>query len=117
MESLVAIGIDVHKDKFALVAILLILGAQDQILGEIEVGPDYKEILAFIESIKQKSLSGQTYSFVCGYEAGCLGYVLYHQLTAAGLDSCNPVTYPLDDPITGTLLRDFTKRNENPPYL
>ena len=46
MESLVAIGIDVHKDKFALVAILLILGAQDQILGEIEVGPDYKEILA-----------------------------------------------------------------------
>ena len=73
MESLVAIGIDVHKDKFALVAILLILGAQDQILGEIEVGPDYKEILAFIESIKQKSLPGQTYSFVCGYEAGCLG--------------------------------------------
>ena len=61
MESLVAIGIDVHKDKFALVAILLILGAQDQILGEIEVGPDYKEILAFIESIKQKSLPGQTY--------------------------------------------------------
>ena len=63
----------------------LILGAQDQILGEIEVGPDYKEILAFIESIKQKSLPGQTYSFVCGYEAGCLGYVLYHQLTAAGV--------------------------------
>ena len=40
MESLVAIGIDVHKEKFALVAILLVLGAQDQILGEIEVGPD-----------------------------------------------------------------------------
>ena len=37
MESLVAIGIDVHKNKFALVAVLLILGAQDQILGEIEV--------------------------------------------------------------------------------
>ena len=85
MESLVAIGIDVHKEKFALVAILLVLGAQDQILGEIEVGSDYKEILAFIESIKQKSLLGQTYSFVCGYEAGCLGYVLYHQLTAAGV--------------------------------
>ena len=57
MESLVAIGIDVHKEKFALVAILLVLGAQDQILGEIEVGSDYKEILAFIESIKQKALS------------------------------------------------------------
>ena len=85
MESLVAIGIDVHKEKFALVAILLVLGAQDQILGEIEVGSDYKEILAFIESIKQKALPGQTYSFVCGYEAGCLGYVLYHQLTAAGV--------------------------------
>ena len=67
MESLVAIGIDVHKDKFALVAILLILGAQDQILGEIEVGPDYKEILAFIESIKQKSLPGQTESGVSSW--------------------------------------------------
>ena len=76
MQSLVAIGIDVHKDKFALVAVLLVLGAQDQILGEVEVGSDYKEILAFIESIKKKSLPGQTYSFVCGYEAGCLGYVL-----------------------------------------
>ena len=85
MQSLVAIGIDVHKDKFALVAVLLVLGAQDQILGEVEVGSDYKEILAFIESIKKKSLPGQTYSFVCGYEAGCLGYVLYHQLTAAGV--------------------------------
>ena len=31
------------------------------------------------------ALPGQTYSFVCGYEAGCLGYVLYHQLTAAGV--------------------------------
>ena len=70
MQSLVAIGIDVHKDKFALVAVLLVLGAQDQILGEVEVGSDYKEILAFIESIKKKSLPGQTYSFVCGYEAG-----------------------------------------------
>ena len=55
MQSLVAIGIDVHKDKFALVAVLLVLGAQDQILGEVEVGSDYKEILAFIESIKKKS--------------------------------------------------------------
>ena len=42
MQSLVAIGIDVHKDKFALVAVLLVLGAQDQILGEVEVGSDYK---------------------------------------------------------------------------
>ena len=50
MESLVAIGIDVHKDKFALVAILLILGAQDQILGEIEVGPDYKETESGVSS-------------------------------------------------------------------
>ena len=55
MQSLVAIGIDVHKDKFALVAVLLVLGGQDQILGEVEVGSDYKEILAFIESIKNSN--------------------------------------------------------------
>ena len=85
MQSLVAIGIDVHKDKFALVAVLLVLGAQDQILGEVEVGSDYKEILAFIESIKKKSLPGQTYSFVCGYEAGCLcHHGSYHNALRAG---------------------------------
>ncbi len=25
------------------------------------------------------------YSIECGYEAGCLGYTLYHQLTGAGI--------------------------------
>ena len=85
MQSLITIGMDVHKDKFALCAVLVVIGAEDLILGEVEVGPDYKEILAFIEGVKKKLLPGQTCSVVCGYEAGCLGYVLYHQLTAAGV--------------------------------
>ena len=54
MESLVAIGIDVHKEKFALVAILLVLGAQDQILGEIEVGSDYNPSLTVLHQKKQR---------------------------------------------------------------
>ena len=58
MESVVAIGIDVHKENFALVAILVVLELRTRFLGEIEVGSDYKEILAFIESIKQKALPG-----------------------------------------------------------
>ena len=72
MQSLVAIGIDVHKDKFALVAILLILGAQDQILGEIEVGCDDTDVLAVVERTQQKALAGQDNSLVCGDEAACL---------------------------------------------
>lgn len=32
----------------------------------------------------QKLSTGADIQFVCGYEAGCLGYTLYHQLTQAG---------------------------------
>lgn len=39
----------------------------------------------FIENLKQKLGGGDDYSIECGYEAGCLGYSLYNQLTASGV--------------------------------
>ncbi len=29
-----------------------------------------------------RTIYGDDANFICGYEAGCLGYTLYHQLTA-----------------------------------
>ena len=41
-----------------------------------------------MENVKnqQKLANGYDVTFRCGYEAGCLGYTLYHQLTRAGVE-------------------------------
>ncbi len=77
---------DVHSTNFTLCAMEPVIGAEDRIFGEIQVAPDYKEILCFIESLKMKLGFYGAYSIECGYEAGCLGYTLYHQLTNAGVN-------------------------------
>lgn len=39
----------------------------------------------FIENLRMKLGLNDEYDIQCGYEAGCLGYSLYNQLTAAGV--------------------------------
>ena len=48
--------------------------------ANIQGTPDYKNVFQFIDWLKRKSGSSDTYSIECGYETGCLGYSLYHQL-------------------------------------
>ena len=62
-----------------------ILDGEDRVFANIQVMPDYKNVLQFIENLKNKLGSDDSYSIECGYEAGCLGYSLYHQLTSAGV--------------------------------
>jgi transposase len=45
---------------------------------------DYKEVLKYLEFLR--TVYGNDTIFVCGYEAGCLGYTLYHQLTDHHVD-------------------------------
>ena len=85
MNRIIKIGMDVHSTNYTLCAMEPTIGAEDRIFGEIQVAPDYKEILCFIESLKMKLGFFDDYSIECGYEAGCLGYTLYHQLTEAGI--------------------------------
>ena len=85
MNRIIKIGMDVHSTNYTLCAMEPTIGAEDRIFGEIQVAPDYKEILCFIESLKMKLGFFDDYSIECGYEAGCLGYTLYHQLTGAGI--------------------------------
>ena len=85
MNRIIKIGMDVHSTNYTLCAMEPIIGAEDRVFGEIQVAPDYKEILLFIESLKMKLGFLDDYSIECGYEAGCLGYTLYHQLTNAGI--------------------------------
>ena len=85
MNRIIKIGMDVHSTNYTLCAMEPTIGAEDRVFGEIQVAPDYKEIILFIESLKMKLGFQDDYSIECGYEAGCLGYTLYNQLTNAGI--------------------------------
>ena len=85
MNRIIKIGMDVHSKNYTLCAMEPTIGAKDRIFGEVQVAPDYKEVICFIESLKMKLGFCDDYSIECGYEAGCLGYTLYHQLTGAGV--------------------------------
>ena len=83
MKRILRIGMDVHTSNYTLCAMEPVLGEEDRIYATIKVTPDYKNILMFIENLKQKLGLDSEYDILCGYEAGCLGYSLYNQLTAA----------------------------------
>ena len=72
----VYVGMDVHKDSFSLCAYTIEAekGSYSQ-----KTPSDYKEVLKYLEFLR--TVYGTDAHFVCGYEAGCLGYSLYHQLT------------------------------------
>lgn len=85
MKRILKIGMDVHTTNYTLCAMEPIIGADDRVFATIKVTPDYKNILMFIENLKLKLGWNDEYDIQCGYEAGCLGYSLYNQLTAAGV--------------------------------
>ena len=85
MNRIVKIGMDVHSTNYTLCAMEPVLDGEDRVFANIQVTPDYKNVIQFIDKLKEKLGPSDTYSIECGYEAGCLGYSLYHQLTGAGV--------------------------------
>ena len=85
MNRILKIGMDVHSTNFTLCAMEPTIGAEDRVFDNIQVAPEYKAVIAFIESLKVKLGYQDTYSVECGYEAGCLGYTLYNQLNKVGI--------------------------------
>lgn len=85
MKRILKIGMDVHTTNYTLCAMEPIIGEDDRVFATIKVTPDYKNILMFIENLKLKLGLNDEYDIQCGYEAGCLGYSLYNQLTAVGI--------------------------------
>ncbi|MDR2870560.1 MAG: IS110 family transposase, partial [Deferribacteraceae bacterium] len=49
-----------------------------------KLAPDYRLILKYLEHLQRKS--EEELEFVCGYEAGSLGYSLHHQLASHGVN-------------------------------
>lgn len=66
---------DVHTTNFTLSCYTV---ENDQSFAIVQVEPDYKNILKYLKKI-QKNYE-KPCEFLCGYEAGCLGYTLYEDL-------------------------------------
>ena len=56
----------------------------DKVEYKQTIPSDYKLVLKYKEQVRSR-YEGEV-SFVCGYEAGCLGYSLYHQLKDHAVD-------------------------------
>jgi transposase len=67
---------DVHKESFSLCSFTI---EEDKASHHQRTDADFKNILKYLEHLR--TIYGDNVNFVCGYEAGCLSYSLYHQLT------------------------------------
>ena len=85
MKSLIYVGMDVHKESFSLCTYLMSTG---EFLGETKI--ESKSILVknyldeMTKSLNEKGF--EEIEFVTGYEAGCLGFSLYKDLTKYGIN-------------------------------
>ena len=77
MTSILYIGIDVHSTNYTLCAFSL---NGQKAFAQTTINPDIDELLKYLATV-QGRFGGADCKLICGYEAGCLGYTLYHQLT------------------------------------
>lgn len=81
MTSIIYVGMDVHTTNYTLCCYSI---EGNQIFAQVQVDPDYREILRYLNQVQ--SQRGGNCKFICGYEAGGLGYSLYHELTYHGIE-------------------------------
>ena len=80
MKSIIYVGMDVHKASFTLSCFSV---ATQEAFATVKIEPTAKAVKQYLVGV---SLSrSEECEFVCGYEAGCLGYTLYHQLTSMNI--------------------------------
>lgn len=77
MKSIIYIGMDVHKNTYSLYGIHSSTG---EIIAQTKCGADVENILKFIKSAKERISEESEVDILTGYEAGCLGFSLYHEL-------------------------------------
>ena len=75
----VYIGMDVHKGSFTICSLP---ESEEEPRNVQTIASDYLLVLKYINKLRERY--GEETKFVCGYEAGCLGYSLYHSLTDSG---------------------------------
>ena len=80
MNSIIYIGLDVHKESHT---ICIYRTCDDEVKFVQRIKSDDKMVLKYIEQLRREY--GEDAEFICGYEAGPLGYKLYHELNNCGI--------------------------------
>ena len=75
--STVYVGMDVHKESFSLRCYSNEKGTAEY---PQKINAHYSKVINYLEAMRFHH--GDDVLFLCGYEAGCLGFTLYHELTA-----------------------------------
>lgn len=90
MNTVINIGIDVHKDSYSLSAFTF---NNRQCFGQTRIASKSSLVIKYVNRMKQEHQDAQV---VCGYEAGPTGYGLYRDLEKAGIPCAimAPTTMP-----------------------
>ena len=80
MKSIIYVGMDVHKASFTLSCFSV---ATQETFATVKIEPTAKAVKKYLDGVRLAR--NEECEFVCGYEAGCLGYTLYHQLTSMNI--------------------------------
>lgn len=85
MNRIVYIGMDVHTSNYTLCSLDPGYGVKkDNYFAEVQFTNNFvTNVVNYVSNLKKKKL--KDCEFVCGYEAGCLGYSTYKDLTKAGI--------------------------------
>ena len=79
--STIYVGMDVHKESFSLCCYT---NEKETAEYPQRTEAHYSKVLNYIEAMRFHY--GRNALFICGYEAGCLGYTLYKQLMAHNVE-------------------------------
>ncbi len=96
MTSIIYVGMDVHTQSHSVCAYRI---GEEEVFAETSFAASADNIEKYLEILKQNFPAT---GFICGYEAGCLGYSLYRDLTKRGIECrilapSTMATSPLDN--------------------
>ena len=83
MTSIIYIGMDVHTTNYSVCAYNF---ENQSIFAETSFTASADNVEAYLTTVSGFFEKPEEIKFVCGYEAGCLGYSLYRELTAKGIE-------------------------------
>ena len=92
MTSITYVGMDVHTTNYT---VCCYDAQRNLVFGMIDLEPNYQEIVRYLNQVNAQR--GGKLQFICGYEAGCLGFSLYHELKSQGVNCVilAPSTIPI----------------------
>ena len=84
MKRIIKIGMDVHTTNYTLCVFEPSFEHDGTVHYITQVKPEVKNIIGVIDTLRKKFKDDEL-DITCGYEAGCLGYFLYHELEDKGI--------------------------------